>query len=335
MAPAKNKVQSVLNTAAVFESDLMATDEAQPSVSASIEPTSGPVVEISGVNNPIIGGENLSPGSLSEPGNSSSSTTSTTAIGSINDSATNAVVSVIGGKLSGPDVTTTPFAMATAGGIMNSTTNPATTGTDDVVSINAGFAMFLGGFIEKNSASISVGDINTTTNLNATSPIVQKLTKSQKKAAKRKPTSPPEGANATTRSTGCAIDTLSVVPDYDIDFPTSPAYSVTTQKGVTKEKVIPKTTSATTTPVFALHGKAVPNTSASGAFSYEVAKPPLLKSGRVKRGSWTVVGVNSVLLHLWVLVLKPLRLLLLLLVLLLRLFVPHQMDLCHILQQVI
>ena len=61
-----------------------------------------------------------------------------------------------------------------------------------------------------------------------------------------------------------------------------------------KEKVIPKSTSATTTPVFALMCKAVPNTSATGAFNYEVAKPPLLKSGRVKRGAWTTVGVNSV-----------------------------------------
>jgi len=137
-----DKVQSVLNTAAVIESDLMATDETQPSDSTFIEPTSGSVVEISGVNNSIIGGGNLVLGSLSEPENSSSSTTSAMAI--------NAVESINGGKLSVPEVTTTPDAMTTGGGIISPITNSATTGTD-VVSINSGAAMFLGSFIEKNS----------------------------------------------------------------------------------------------------------------------------------------------------------------------------------------
>ena len=154
--------------------------------------------------------------------------------------------------LSVPEVTTTPDAMATGGGIISSITNSATTGTD-VVSINSGAAMFLGSFIEKTrSASTMVGVFNTTTNLNATSPIVAKLSRSQQQAKKRKPSSPP------------------------------------------KEKVTYKTIPATTTPAFALNGKTVPNTSASGAFTYEIAKPPLLKSGRVKRGDWTTVGVNSV-----------------------------------------
>ena len=75
--------------------------------------------------------------------------------------------------------------------------------------------MFVGGGgKEKNPASTSVGDINTATDLNATSPSVRKLTKSQQKAAKLKPTSPLEGANATTRTTGLSTDTLSVVPNF-------------------------------------------------------------------------------------------------------------------------
>jgi len=139
-----------------------------------------------------------------------------------------------------------------------------------------------------------VGVFNTTTNLNTTSPFVEKSSRSQQRSTKRKPSSPSEGANDTTRTTGLATDSLSVVTDYDTNFPTSPSYSVLTQKGVTKGKVTSKTTPATTTPVFALNGKAVPNTSASGAFTYEIAKPTLLKSGRVKRSDWTTVGVNSV-----------------------------------------
>ena len=83
-----------------------------------------------------------------------------------------------------------------------------------------------------------------------------------------KPASRPEGANVTTRTTGLSTDALSVVPNYDIDFPVSPTCSVTTQKVVTKEKVTSKTTIATTTPAFVLQGKAVPNTSATGSFNF-------------------------------------------------------------------
>ena len=86
-----DNVQSGFNTADVIYPDLMATDEAQPSDGTFIEPTSGPEVEISEVNNSIIGGGNLVLGSLSEPGNSSSSTTSAMAI--------NAVESINGGEV--------------------------------------------------------------------------------------------------------------------------------------------------------------------------------------------------------------------------------------------
>ena len=233
--------------------------------STFIDAILAPEVKISGVTNSINGGDNLFLGSLNEPGNSSSTTI--TAIEIINDSTTNAVDSVIAVKLSVPVETTTPFTMSTSGGIMSATTNSTATGTD-AVPMTAQVAMFVGEFMEKNPASTSVGDINTTTNLNATSPVVLKLSKSQKQAAKRKPSSPPEGANVKTRTTGLSTDTFSVVPNYDIDFPVSPTCSVTTQKVVTKEKVTSNTTIATTTPAFVLQGKAVPNTSATGSFNF-------------------------------------------------------------------
>jgi hypothetical protein len=146
-----------------------------------------------------------------------------------------------------------------------------------------------------------VGDINTTTNLNATSPLVPKLTNSQKKAAKKRAASSPlEGAITKTCTTGLAAvnltaDTLFTVPEYDIDFPPSPTHTVTTQKGVIKEKGIPKSTPVTTAPAFALNGKPVPNASTTGAFTYEVPKPPLIvKSGGGKKGSWSTVRPNNV-----------------------------------------
>ena len=75
--------QPDFNTADVIDPNLMATDEAQPSDGTFIEPASGPEVEISGVNNSIIGGVNLVLGLLSESVNSSSSITSAMAINAV------------------------------------------------------------------------------------------------------------------------------------------------------------------------------------------------------------------------------------------------------------
>jgi hypothetical protein len=257
--PTTDNEQTGVDSGDVIDPDLMATDEVQPGDCTIIEPTSGSVVVNSEVSNSIIGGGNLVPGSLSESVNSSSSITSAIAI--------NAVESLHGGKLSVPEVTTTPT------------------------------AMFMGGFVEKNAASTSVNDINTPTNLNATtsrSPSGLKLSKSEIKRAKRAASSPLEGAITKTCTTGLAADTLFAVPEYDIDFPISPIHTVSTQKGVTKEKGIPKSTPVTT-PAFALNGKPVPCASATGAFTYEVPKPPpIVKSGRVKKDTWSTVRVNNV-----------------------------------------
>jgi hypothetical protein len=92
-------------------------------------------------------------------------------------------------------MTTTPDTLGPGGGIISPATNSATTGVDGD-SIIPGVAMFLGGFVEKNAASTLVSDINTSTDLGAATPSVTKLTKSQKRAAKRVATSPLEAANA-------------------------------------------------------------------------------------------------------------------------------------------
>ena len=80
---------------------------------------------------------------MSESGNSSSSIPSAIAI--------NGSEILNGGKVSVPDVST------------------------------ASAAMSVEGYIEKNAASTSVGDINTTTNLNAASPLFPKVANSTKK----------------------------------------------------------------------------------------------------------------------------------------------------------
>ena len=71
------------------------------------------------------------------------------------------------------------------------------------------------------------------------------------------------------------------VANYDTEFPTSPLNAVLSQKG------------ATSVPVFALNGKAVPTTSTTGAFAYKVPKPALPKSSRNKNDEWSTVRVHG------------------------------------------
>ena len=276
--------QSGVDSVVVVDADLMVTDEVQPGDRIISEPTSAVNVQ-SGVDSvdvvdaegsiPIISGGNLVPGDLCVSKISSSSITSAIV--------TNVVGSLTVGASSVPVVTTTPS------------------------------AMFMGSYVEKNAASTIAGDINTPTNLNTTSPSGPKLSKSERRRTKRAASSPLEGATAKSSTTGLSAlspvvgavakasttglsdNVLFAVPEYDIDFPSSPMHTSLTPKGVTKEKGIPKSAPVTTTPVFALNGKKVPSASATGAFTYEVLTPlTIVKSGREKKDGWSTIGVNKV-----------------------------------------
>ncbi len=145
--------------------------------------------------------------------------------------------------------------------------------------------MFMGDFVEKLAANTLVGDISKSPRLSGSPISGQKLTKSQRLAAKRAATSPLQAGNAKACATD--LDLVTDVPSefngYDTDFPSSPLNSTLTQKGTKNGTLTSTSTSTATTPAFVLNGKIVPTPSSTGTFDYIVAKPILSPSASTQK----------------------------------------------------